>query len=329
MVRKLKIKETGGIGLSPKEQKPQLLDPLKATAEQIFIVDPATGSRKSLSQTNEQKQEPIPPIPEPPKLPDLPEIHRDPEGRVTGVTVRGKTFSTGNASDLLGIAKGNVPTPTPQGSVEFGEAEFQRNKEQFSQAQQQRALELFKRLREQPQDFSNIQPFDLNLLKALVPAGFGIGAAGAGAAGAGLVGASAATGGIVGAAAITAGIFQARSNIRQQITGNIQAQALGLSPLQKSLRHSINAVNSGDDPIDAVTVFYENVNQLRLREARAKKESTRFATTLTGQDATEELAKFETFFSTTLPLLERDLQLALLNPNPNNIKIVPEESESI
>jgi len=265
------------------------------------------------------------PIQPPTKRPEFEVLTDSETGEVTGFNKGGRTIfrppgiSDAEWQETLDRAAGKetrrgLMPEDIQGAVTRQEVSQRENRQQ--------ALELMSLLGAQQLNFEDLSPDQLDLIQAITSgtAGAGIGAgtgAIAGAIGGGGVGA------IPGAAiGFAGGALQGiRSNIRAQITGQIGTGTLSVRQLERNMNDAIRLINSGDDPNEAVLIFYESYGEIRRRRGVTKANQDQWLAKAVGVDATKELARFEIFEDYTFPTLERELSTALLNPNPQNIRV--------
>lgn len=116
-----------------------------------------------------------------------------------------------------------------------------------------------------------------------------------------------------------------RSNIGAQISGDIEASVTGLEKGEANLRTIVTDVNTGGNAVKDTQLFYETVNALRKNQAELKLTTQSDLAKFSGKDGASQLARYNVFFNQTLPLLERSLQQAIINPDPNKILITPED----
>jgi hypothetical protein len=204
--------------------------------------------------------------------------------------------------------------------------------QELQAAKSQVALELFNKFKGQPlpkEILAALTPTEIDQYQALATGGFGAGAGAIGGAITGAVAGSAGAGiGTIPGAAIGLGIGVlqgVRSNIGNQISGEILARKIELSEGEANLRTIISDINSGGNPIQDTELFFKNVVRIRIAHERLKLDTQRDLAKFTGKDGTPELARYRIFFDQTLPLLERELEQSLLNPNPNKILVTQEE----
>ncbi len=207
---------------------------------------------------------------------------------------------------------------------------------QILQPQQEKARELFLKYQGQPlpqEELNKLSPSDIDAYQAIA-AGTTSGLMGGGGAGLlrGALGIGARAGiGLGAAAGIGAGlgVLQGvKSNIASQIEGNIAASTIQIRRGEQNLRMIITDINSGGNMITNTNLFFENLAALQKSHTQLKLDTQRNLADFTGKKGIPELARYEIFFEQTLPLLERELAQAIVNPNPNKILVDASDFEA-
>lgn len=270
-----------------------------------------------------------------------PKVYRDEKGYLSGVEIGGKTYLGLSPDEVNQMIEGErKKTELPAGAVEMSQSQEQKRKELGIEENKRTAYELFQKYKGQPlppEVVSSLNPSQIDWYQALAS---GVtGAAGGFVSGLVGKGIAAATGvGTLPALLLTAGTtigglyLGIRSNIKAQIGGELSGRTIELGKGEQNLRMIITDINGGGNPIQDTQLFYENLNALKLSQAELEKDTSTFYAKGTGTDGTPELVRYDIFFNRTLPLLERELNQAILNPNPNRIlveegEVLSEENE--
>ena len=246
-------------------------------------------------------------------------IRNQDTGKISGITTpSGETF-LGSPKTVQEIAENQRQQfEAPAGTIEASQvAAEQQLREQgiaaLEQAQNRPALNL-------PTDAQNVGLGQAALSGAayIIPGAVG-GAAVGGVAGAG-------AGAIPGAAvgAVAGFLTGVRSSIKQQIGEGITAKG-DVKVLKSNLKKAITDINQGGNSPEDIAFFYDNLDQMRINQAQVKADSQTVWALAAGEDATIELERYEKFFRYELPLLENELNQAVLNPNPSKILVDFEE----
>ena len=246
-------------------------------------------------------------------------IRNQDTGKISGITTpSGETF-LGSPKTVQEIAENQRQQfEAPAGTIEASQvAAEQQLREQgiaaLEQAQNRPALNL-------PTDAQNVGLGQAALSGAayIIPGAVG-GAAVGGVAGAG-------AGAIPGAAvgAVAGFLTGVRSSIKQQIGEGITAKG-DVKVLKSNLKKAITDINQGGNSPEDIAFFYDNLDQMRINQAQVKADSQTVWALAAGEDATLELERYEKFFRYQLPLLENELNQAVLNPNPSKILVDFEE----
>ena len=164
-------------------------------------------------------------------------------------------------------------------------------------------------------------------LAAALP-GVAGGAVGGAIAGAPVGGIGAIPGAIGGAVIGGVGAFiaGARSNLKSQKSGLVQAGSGSLSDGEKNLRKFVTAANK--DPANAAeynTMFNEQLSYIERDWGILQLDSSGFLKDISGVDATPQRADYQRFYDTTRPFLITQMQMAMLNPDPNKNFLTMEE----
>lgn len=264
--------------------------------------------------------------PEPPIIPQAEIITDQETGEITGIKLPSGDVFMGKERDIKAIAEKQPLQPQ-----EASQVAFQRQQQEFMQARQQQSLELIRQIQGFPSIIGKQQPTPINIGAALtsggVTAGLGIGAGLA----AGAV--SGGFGALLAGGAVFKGISDIRSEIGQQISDSISSGKAQMKTLRDLQMKLINQINSGiDDPSFSIIEFYKLRDEIRRLYGEAYANQKQWLAKATGKDASKALADFETYETKTFPFLEDELNLAILNPNPNRMKLtepIELEAESI
>lgn len=238
-------------------------------------------------------------------------------GAVSGVQMPdGRTFLGLSPDEAQAIIdRENRKAATPEGALEMPQI-----------ARQEEGKKLVGEVGQiNPQE--NIQKEPANIGQALAEGGR---QAAIGAAGAGVIGgvATAATGGLAlpvaaiatGAAAIGGFVKGVVQSLAQQKGENIQAEFSNLARTTRNLRAIITDTNQGGSAADNIDLFN---SQLTLIDESYSKLYLENKNKFLGKDATTQLENFENFYSVggSRELLIREMQQAILNPNPSKTLI--------
>ena len=317
---------------------------IKKTATKLVakkLVKVFGGSETAPAQAQTPKPIPTPvkteTRPEPTKT-TQPEIIRDDKGHVTGVSLPdGRTFLGVGRDEALGLAENFLKKQqVPAGAIEAEVGAEARRKQAETLQQQETGLGLASQVGQlSPEILDQVQRGKIEIGQVL---GGGLAAATpgvaggvvAGAAGGALVGGVGAIPGAVGGAVIGgvgAFVAGARSNLKSQKQGLVQAGAGSLMDGEKNLRKFVTAANK--DPANAaeyMTMFNEQLSYIARDEGILKLDTKGFLKDISGVDGTPQIADYERFNIITRPFLEQQMQMALLNPDPNKNLITAEEA---
>jgi len=181
-----------------------------------------------------------------------------------------------------------------------------------------------------PEVLAGLSPTQIDLIQALsagaagaVPGVIG-GAIGGGVLGGGPASIPLAVGGAVlgGLGTFIAGV---RSNVSSQLSGQLGGQVTVLERTQQNLRAVVTDINTGGNPVKGVQTFNEIVALARMSNAQVKVDTQTWYAKGTGQDGTALLARYDMFFDQTLPIIERELEQSIANPNPNRLLVEIDE----
>lgn len=278
---------------------------------------PEEKSKKEKSKKEEVKELPtVKPAPIIPKS----EIIRDQDtGKITGITTpEGKTIFASPKDIQTIAAKQMEKYGAPAGTIEASQiATARQQTEMGQQAIQEQQNRPGVKLPTQPQNIDIAQALAGGIESAAIPAA--------------VTGtATLATGGILAPAAVTAtaGAFLIgiRNSIKQQINQGIIAKG-NIKTLKTNMNKAVTDLNQGGNSAQDVSFFYQNLDQLKINRAQIKADAKSVWAIAAGEDATIELEKYENFFKYELPILENELNQAILNPNPNKILLTAEEMQ--
>jgi len=151
--------------------------------------------------------------------------------------------------------------------------------------------------------------------------GGAVGAAIGAGAGSVIPGAGTAVGAIVGGAvgAIASFVGGVISSLKEQRTGNIQAEFSNLKTSSTNLRSIITDTNSGGDATENIDLFNHQLFMIDQAYSNLHLETMGNLNKFLGKDGTPELEKFENFYAVggARELLVREMQQAILNPDPS------------
>lgn len=119
-----------------------------------------------------------------------------------------------------------------------------------------------------------------------------------------------------------------KSNIAAQRRGTTSASKQGLADGEKNIRKIITAANK--NPADAAeyqNLFNEQLSYIERDYGKLKLDTQGYIKDITGVDGTPELADYQRFYDVSRDFYIREMQTALLNPDPAKILITPEDLE--
>lgn len=275
----------------------------------------------------------VPVIPQSEKTPNpvvdnQPQIIRDQStGRISGVTINGKTYFVGE-KDVSAILKAQAPQPTPSGAVEASKVQEQNRLQDVTQGIGQltpeEQIQLQQKAKEQVQPSAGGQlPGNINLGQAATAGladttvGLAGGAVAGAIAGAPFAGVGAIPGAVAGGIVGGIGTFikGAYSNIKDQQAGLVKAKVENVDKITSNLNLIISAVNNGADPVEAKGVYNQAVARAYQNYAELKLQTQ--GTAAAFDDGTPQLEKFEIFFDPnggTLSILNSKMAQAIVNP---------------
>ena len=260
-----------------------------------------------------------------------PQVFRDEQGRLSGVELPGgKVFLGLNPKDVKKIIQDfKEERELPEGAVDVGTASELKRRRQLGTELAARIGQLSPGILEQ------IQRGEIDIgqilgggAAAAIP-GIAGGAATGALAGSVVPGAGTVVGAIGGAivGGVGAFIVGARSSLKSQKQGNIQAGAGALADGEMNLRKFITAANR--DPSNAAeyqALFNEQLSYIERDYGILKLDTQGFLKDLSGADGTPQLANYQRFYDISRDFYIEQMQTALLNPNPNKSLITPEEA---
>lgn len=295
--------------------------------------DPNVQNAALQAQLEIQSRQTQEPIKEPVTTQTQTEVMRNEAGRLSGATIPdGRTF-LGLSPDEVRKLSGQQAdiAETPRGAVEASDAAAQREQAALGAQLAGQVGQI------DPAIVAQAQAQGVDIEQALksgvagvIPslvggaAGGAVLGAGVGAVGGAGVGAipGAVIGGVGGAVTgLTRGII---SNLKGQTGDTISTTATGLREREQNLRALIQDTNS--NPSNAarnLALFNEQLALIDRDYSRLNLETQRDLNKFLGQDGTPELARFEIFNNVggARELLIRDMQTALLNPNPTKFSL--------
>jgi hypothetical protein len=285
-------------------------------------------------------QTPKPPVQTPvdePQAPKVtlttPEIIRDEEtGKISGVRLsNGKTFLGLSPEEVNAmVSKSQEGTQLPEGTQPAGTA----RKQAENQQQIQRLTQLAQQGLLTQDELQTITGSKLDVGQVLgagvtgvVPGIIG-GAVAGGVAGAVVGGVGAIPGAVGGAIIGGIGTFLSsiRGNIKSQQVGEFSADQTALSKGERYLRSLITDTNQNpQNAPENIAMFYHTLNMIDAAHAKTWKDSQEDINKFLGNDGTPQLAKFDTFDATMRNYYINRFEVALLQPNPNEILITNED----
>lgn len=246
-------------------------------------------------------------------------------GRMTGLTIGGKSYLGLSQKDINAILEKQGPQATPEGAVEARDV-----------AKKQRANEIINQLGNlTPQQIAELNAAAAgNVGEGFLPGNLNYGQAAtagavkaapgvvAGALGGATVGALGGPIGAVGGALIGgvgAFIGGALGNIKEQQTGLVKAQTLNIDKVSSNLNYVVSGVNMGMDVDQALILYNQQVAQAYQSWSELKLQTQ--GTAKAFDDGTKELEKFEIFFQPggTLDVFNARMAQAVANPNPAKV----------
>jgi len=270
-----------------------------------------------------------------------PEVIFDQEtGKMTGVKMPdGRTFLGISPNDIRGlVGKATQDTSLPAGALPAGTQQAQQDTTQ----QIQRLTQLAQQGLLTPQEMQAIQGASPDIGQALGAGGIGVipGAAGglATGIGAGILGGAisgAAAGSVVpgigtvilgAAGALTGFLIAVKGNIKKQQTEQFAADTLALTKGNTFLRSLITDTNQNpQNAPDNIALFYKTLNMIDAAHVKTYRDSQENLNKFLGEDGTVQLARFETFNSTLRAYYINRFNIALNNPDPNQVLLGSED----
>lgn len=260
------------------------------------------------------------------------EVFKDQNNQLSGFTLNGETYFGATPEEIRGVVeKQRLKTEIPTGAALVGTQRALEQQQEQGALLAQRVGMLSPDIVRQGNKASGID-YGQVIGGGLAAAAPGVtGGAAVGAAGGSLAGGVGAVPGAIGGAilgGVGAFVAGARSNLKAQRSGSVQASAASLPDAEKNLRKFIIAANQ--NPAAAAeynAMFNEQLSYIERDWGKLQLDSSGFLKDLSGVDGTPQRADYQRFYDTTRPLLIQQMQLALLNPDPNKNLLNPEDLE--
>ena len=253
-----------------------------------------------------------------------PQVYRDQEtGRLSGITINGKTYMGLKEEDINAILKAQAPQPTPAGALEASNVAAQQERQNLIQNLGKLTPEQIAQAQAEAQQGvgQGFLPKNINFKQAAT-AGASEAAVGVGA---GIIGGSLAGGlGAIPGAAIggASGFIKgAYSDIKQQQAGEVTAEQQSVIKAITNLNNIVSAVNQGANPEEAQILYNQQVAQVYKSWSELKLQTQ--GTAAAFDDGTKELAQFEIFFNPDggiLSTINFKMAQAITNPNPSKVE---------
>jgi len=262
-----------------------------------------------------------------------PQVFKDEKGRLSGVTIGGKTYLGLNPKDVNKMVEDyNQETTIPQGAISVQEAaSMQARREAINSIQQMTPAT--ENLNTQKEGFlSSESAGKVAMGKAITEGTLALGASSVPAVAAAPFTAGVSLLGIpiaVTAAVLHGYITGYTGKMKEERKENIEVQYITLQRSSKNLRMLINDVNTGGDPYEAISLFQTEMDALNKANSRLHLETQDDLNKFLNVEARVELAKFEDFNTFLRPQFERDFYQAILNPNPAKVILDPSDLTAI
>jgi len=240
-----------------------------------------------------------------------PEIIRDEEtGKMSGVTVGGKTYLGLPKEDINAIVSKNIPEPTPAGAVET--EDLLRQKQAEAIALKIGQIELTGDVEKDKLSYEQAIKSSLTSTAAGAAGGLAVGLAGGPAAPI-TVPIGVAVGSI-------AGFLRGfRANLKTQRADMLKGEASNLLKQEQNLLKIVMNTNQGGDATQNLDYFNEQLSLIAENHARLKLETSDNPSLWLGEDGKRQMEKFEAFYTEggMHDILVMQMQQAVLNPDPN------------
>jgi len=262
------------------------------------------------------------------------QVLKDKEGRLSGITIKGKTYLGLSPKDVQTMAAREMAATTPPaGTIAPGtraeQERLQRLTEQTGRlTPEQIAIEEAQAREAAPEAGLFGLPGNLNFRQALAAGGAdaflaaGVGAGGGAILGAPAAGVGAIPGAIIGGTVAGLGAFVrgVYTDLKQQQAGLVKAEGLNVDRAITNLNNVISARNLGADEVESQLLYNQIVADTYQAHAELKIQ-TQTQTGKAFDDGTKQLEKFEIFFREggTLDTINAKMNQALINPNPTKV----------
>jgi len=262
-----------------------------------------------------------------PQAPNATEVFRNEQGIPSGITVGGKTYLGLSPNDVNKMAqadalnKENPFNAQPVGTA-ANIAQQQAQGAQLAPQVGQTDQSLLSRIEAQPLDAGEAIGAGL---AGVIPGLLGGAVAGAGIGGAATIpagGAGAIPGAVIGALTGAVGGFLVgvRGSMKDQMSGSISSAGLTPKKVTTNLRALVTDTNKNpQNAAENLEMFNYQLSLMDMQEGKLIKETSRDLNKWLGQQGETQLQQYALFNSQggTRQFLEQQMQMALLNPNPN------------